>query len=77
MIMVGFTAYSILRHRLMDINIVLKKGTTYILLLILMFVPSFFLILLSQKIFFNKISYLILGRCCRTPLFSHHLLLQD
>ena len=43
-VMVGFITYSIIRHRLMDINIVLKKGTTYILLLILLFVPSFFLI---------------------------------
>ncbi len=42
----------------MDINIVFKKGTTYILLLILLFVPSFLFILLSQKLFFSKISYL-------------------
>jgi signal transduction histidine kinase len=57
-IMVSFITYSIIRHRLMDINIVLKKGTTYVLLLTLLFVPSFLLILLSQKVFFNKISYL-------------------
>jgi hypothetical protein len=30
-IMVGFTTYAIVKHRLMDINIVLKKGTTYVL----------------------------------------------
>lgn len=58
MIMVGFTTYSILKHRMMDINIVLKKGTTYILLLGLLFVPSFILILLGQKIFYGKINYL-------------------
>jgi len=58
MIMVGFTTYSILKHRLMDINIVLKKGTTYILLLLLLFIPSFLLILLGQKIFYGKINYL-------------------
>jgi signal transduction histidine kinase len=58
MIMVGFTAYSIVKHRLMDINIALAKGTTYIFLLILLFVPSFLLILLGQMLFFNKISYL-------------------
>ena len=57
-IMVGFTTYSILKHRLMDINIVLKKGTTYVLLILLLFVPSILLTLLGQKIFFNKISYL-------------------
>ncbi|HXX35660.1 MAG TPA: ATP-binding protein, partial [Thermodesulfobacteriota bacterium] len=43
---------------LMDINIVLKKGTTYILLLVLLFVPSFLLILISQKVYFNEISYI-------------------
>src|SRR4030065_831582 len=58
MIMVGFTTYSILKHRLMDINIVLKKGTAYILLLLLLFIPSFILILLGQKIFYWKINYL-------------------
>jgi signal transduction histidine kinase len=57
-IMVGFTTYSIVKHRLMDINIVLKKGTTYILLLLLLFIPSFLLILLGQKIYYGKINYL-------------------
>jgi len=42
----------------MDINIVLKKGTTYVLLLLLLFIPSFLLIILGQKIFFGKINYL-------------------
>ena len=56
--MVGSITYAIVKHRLMDINIVLKKGTTYVLLLLLLFVPSFLLILLSQKVFFDKISYL-------------------
>jgi signal transduction histidine kinase len=57
-IYVGFATYSIVRHRLMDINIVFKKGTTYVFLLALLFVPSFLFILISQKVFFNKISYL-------------------
>jgi len=57
-IMVGFITYSIVKHRMMDINIALKKGTTYFLLLMLLFVPSFVFILLSQKVFFDKISYL-------------------
>jgi signal transduction histidine kinase len=42
----------------MDINIVLKKGTTYILLVIFLLVPSFLFILLGQKLFFLNISYL-------------------
>ena len=50
--------YAIIRHQLMDINIVLKKGTTYVLLMLLLFVPSFLLIILGQKVFFNKINYL-------------------
>lgn len=56
-IMVGFTTYSILKHRLMDISIVLKKGTTFLLMLLLLFVPSFILILIIQKIFFGKVDY--------------------
>jgi signal transduction histidine kinase len=43
-------SYAIAKHRLMDINIVFKKGTTYVLLMFLLFV--------SQKLFFGKISYL-------------------
>jgi signal transduction histidine kinase len=58
MIMVGFTTYSIIRHRLMDINIALKKGTTYVFLMLLLFIPSAILILLFQKLFFDKINYL-------------------
>jgi signal transduction histidine kinase/MFS family permease len=57
-VLAGFTTYSILKHRLMDINIVFKKGTTYILLMFLLFLPAFLFILLSQKVFFHKISYL-------------------
>ena len=57
-IYVGFATYSIVRHRLMDINIVLKKGTTYALLISLLFAPSLILILLSQEIFFKEINYL-------------------
>jgi signal transduction histidine kinase len=53
--------YAIIRHQLMDINIVLKKGTTYVLLMLLLYVPSFLLIILSQKLFFNKINYLFSG----------------
>ena len=49
--------YAVVKHHLMDINIVLKKGTTYVLLMLLLFVPSFLLILLIQKGFFNKINY--------------------
>jgi signal transduction histidine kinase len=56
-IYVGFATYSIVRHRLMDINIVLQKGTTYVLLMLLLYIPSFTLIIICQKIYFGKISY--------------------
>jgi len=55
---VAIVSYAIIKHRLMDINIVLKKGTTYVLLLLLLFIPSFILILIGQKIFYGKINYL-------------------
>jgi signal transduction histidine kinase len=45
----------------MDINIVLKKGTTYGLLVMLLFVPSFLLILLFQKFIYGDIHYLFSG----------------
>jgi signal transduction histidine kinase len=57
-IYVLITSYAIAKHRLMDINVVLKKGTTYVLLMLLLFIPSFLLIVLTQKIFFEKINYL-------------------
>ncbi len=45
----------------MDINIVLKKGTTYGLLIALLFVPSVLLIILGQKFFYKEINYLFLA----------------
>jgi len=60
-IMVSFVTYSILKHRLMDISIVFKKGTTYALLVLLLFVPSFLLILLFQKLIYGHIHYLFSG----------------
>jgi len=54
-------SYAIVRHRLLDIHIVLKKGTTYALLILLLFVPSFLLALLFQKIVYGDTHYLLLG----------------
>ncbi|MGA2463393.1 MAG: ATP-binding protein [Thermodesulfobacteriota bacterium] len=45
----------------MDINIVLKKGTTYVLLMVLLFVPSSLLVILGQKLFYKEINYLFLA----------------
>jgi signal transduction histidine kinase len=54
-------SYAIVKHRLMDIHIVVKKGTTYALLILLLFVPSFLLALLFQKLVYGNIHYLLLG----------------
>jgi signal transduction histidine kinase len=51
-------SYAIVKHRLMDISIVFKKGTTYALLMFLLFVPLVFISILSEKLFFGRISYL-------------------
>jgi two-component system NtrC family sensor kinase len=51
-------SYAIAKHRLMDINIVLKKGTTYVLLIPLLFIPLLLISIFSQKLYFGKISYL-------------------
>jgi len=51
-------SYAIVKHRLMDISIAFKKGTTYVLLMFLIFIPLLFISILSQKLYFGKISYL-------------------
>ncbi len=57
-IMVGFTTYSIVKHRLMDVNLVLRKGTTYAFLSVLLFVPAILLILFGQRLFFKEVNSL-------------------
>ncbi len=53
-IMLGFTAYSILKYRLMDVNLALQKGTVYFLLILFLLIPTFLLIIFFQMIFFNQ-----------------------
>ncbi len=76
-IMVSFITYAILKYRLMDINIVLKKGTTYFLLSLLLFVPSIIIIILSQEFFFKEINYLfsaiILSLLVFVAFFFHRI----
>ena len=60
-IYVLITSYAIAKHRLMDINIVLKKGTTYSLSMVLLLIPSSLLIILGQKFFYKEINYLFLA----------------
>jgi signal transduction histidine kinase len=56
-IYVVITSYAIVKHRLMDINIVLKKGTTYAVLILVLFVPSSLLIILGQEFFYKEVNY--------------------
>jgi signal transduction histidine kinase len=76
-IILSFFTYAILKHRLMDINIVLKKGTTYVLLMLLLFIPSVILIMLCQKLFFKEIDYLfsaiILSLLLLVAFFFHQI----
>jgi signal transduction histidine kinase len=58
LIMVSFVSYSIVKHRLMDMDIVLKKGTTYSLLILLLFIPGSLLILFGQRFFYGAIDSL-------------------
>jgi len=62
---------------LMDINIVLKKGTTYALLMLLLFIPSILIIILSQKLFFKEVDYLfsaiILSLLILVAFFFHQI----
>ena len=76
-IILSFFTYAILKHRLMDINIVLKKGTTYVLLMLLLFIPSVILIMLCQKLFFKEINYpfsaIILSLLLLVAFFFHQI----
>ena len=48
--------YSIIQHRLMDINIVFKKGTVNTFLLTLLVIPSLLLIILFEKLLLGSIN---------------------
>ncbi len=49
--------YAIVKYRLMDIDIVFKKGITYTTLITLTLLPGFAIILLAEDIFFGQINY--------------------
>jgi signal transduction histidine kinase len=57
-ILISFSTYAILERRFMDIDLFLKKGTTYGLLMLLLFVPSCLLIVYAQELFYDKIDHL-------------------
>ncbi len=59
------TTYAIIKYRLLDINIVFKKGTAYASGLLLVLVPIYLILLWTQNIFFKtiNISYSIIIFC--------------
>ncbi|HDK27831.1 MAG TPA: hypothetical protein ENG48_12190, partial [Candidatus Atribacteria bacterium] len=49
--------YAIVKYQLMDINIVIKKGTVYTCLSFLILLPCMVFIIFAQRFFFGKINY--------------------
>jgi len=49
--------YAIVKYRLMDISIVIKKSTVYGYLSFLVLIPAMVVIIFAQKFFFSKIDY--------------------
>jgi signal transduction histidine kinase len=50
-------AYAIVKHRLMDITFVLKKGVTYAYASFLLLVPLCFLVIYGQQVAFHAVNY--------------------
>lgn len=50
-------SYAIVKYRLMDINILIKKSFTYAVLLLLTSIPAFLFILWAEKIYFHTVSF--------------------
>lgn len=65
---VPFVTYGILKFRLMDINIIFKKGTVYALGILLVLIPTYLISLWIEYIFFNtiNITYSIIIFCLLT-----------
>jgi signal transduction histidine kinase len=51
------TSYAIVKHRLMDITFVVKKGVAYAYASFLLLIPLFFLVIYGQKATFDTINY--------------------
>jgi signal transduction histidine kinase len=50
-------SYAIVKHRLMDINIIFKKGVTYAYASFLLLIPIFILFICGQKVTFKSVNY--------------------
>jgi len=49
--------YAIVKYRLMDITVAMEKGLTYLLLLIILLVPSYAVLVMAEESYFGTISY--------------------
>ncbi len=50
-------AYAIVKHRLLDITIIFKKGVTYAYASLLLLIPLFILVIYGQQFTFSSVSY--------------------
>lgn len=53
----GIVAYAIVRHRLMDIEVVVSKGLAFIGVAAVLIGPAFATVVILQKVFFGEIHY--------------------
>src|SRR5881409_704477 len=49
--------YAIVRHRLMDITVVMEKGLTYLLLLLVVAIPFYPILVVTEQAFFGSVSH--------------------
>src|SRR2546428_3222702 len=49
--------YAIVRHRLMDITVVMEKGLTYLLLLLVVAIPFYPILVVAEQAFFGSVSH--------------------
>ena len=68
-------SYAIVRHRLMDINVVLKKGATYAYASFLLFIPLLALCFMVKRLLSGLLASPFLSRSC--VLFSLHLIFSQ
>jgi len=53
----GIVAYAIVRHRLMDIEVVVSRGIAYIAVALLLLGPAFLIGILMQRLAFDEVHY--------------------
>lgn len=58
---IGITTYAILRHQLLDITVVIKKTFSYTLILLLLILPCFIVVILTERFLPQSLYYPIMG----------------